>query len=204
MRKVFALTLLILPSACASVGPQASQPGRTTIAGAMNAPIVLQAQQTRQAPDTEARPVEVRPVETPAPRTVYRSAPPRSDIQVTKWGATVDYDHSIDRPDMLASVTRNQDTSRPAFATLKRSFGSGEFRPYIGVGVGQASAKFGALDPGTQEGYAVKGVLGGNLFFTEEVGGYVQYDYAVAAENPALAENDKSHGISLGLSISLN
>lgn len=222
MYKARVLILLLLPSACAGVGtPAPMQGGAHTIVGTMNAPVVLQAREvstvaappveTRspearpiEAPATVAPPVEARPAEAPAPRTVRPAAPLKAGVPYSQWGAKVDYDHGIDRAYMLADVARNQDVSRPAFATLKRSFGTGEFRPYIGVGVGQASAKFGALDPGTEEGYAVKGVVGGNLFFTDEVGGYVQYDYAIAAENPALADEDESHGISLGLSISLN
>ena len=217
MYKARALILLLLPSACAGVGtPAPMQGGAHTIVGTMNAPVVLQAREvpTVAAPSVETRPAEAWPIEAPpadaspaeapAPRTVRPAAPPKTGVPYSQWGAKVDYDHGIDRAYMLADVARNQDVSRPAFATLKRSFGTGEFRPYIGVGVGQASAKFGALDPGTEEGYAVKGVVGGNLFFTDEVGGYVQYDYAIAAENPALADEDESHGISLGLSISLN
>ena len=215
MYKARALILLLLPSACAGVGtPAPMQGGAHTIVGTMNAPVVLQAREvptvaappveTRPAEAIEAPPADVSPAEAPAPRTVRPAAPLKAGVPYSQWGAKVDYDHGIDRAYMLADVARNQDVSRPAFATLKRSFGTGEFRPYIGVGVGQASAKFGALDPGTEEGYAVKGVVGGNLFFTDEVGGYVQYDYAIAAENPALADEDESHGISLGLSISLN
>ena len=161
------------------------------IPAAMNAPMVLRAK-------------TVQPVAASATRTVRAAHNPASKVPVKAWGARVDYDHSIDRPDLLVEATRNNETSRPAFATLKRSFGTGEFRPYVGVGVGQASAKFDAIDPGTEDGYAVKGVVGGNLIFSEAVGGYVQYDYAVASENSALTDDDKSHGISFGLSISLN
>jgi len=42
------------------------------------------------------------------------------------------------------------------------------------------------------------------MTFTDEIGGFVQYDYAVASENSVLAEDDDSHGIRLGLSIALN
>jgi len=41
------------------------------------------------------------------------------------------------------------------------------------------------------------------MTFSDEVGGFVQYDYAVASDNPALAD-DESHGIRFGLSIALN
>lgn len=129
-----------------------------------------------------------------------QAAPARGE-----WGAQIDYDHSIERPDQLAHVARKGEVARPAFATLQRSFGSGGFRPYLGLGVGQASARFEAVDRGVQDGLALKGVVGGKMVFTEEIGGFVQYDYAVAAENPALAREDaSSHGIRLGLSIALN
>jgi len=64
------------------------------------------------------------------------------------WGAQIDYDHSIERPDQLAQVARNGEIARPAFATLKRSFGAGGFRPYLGVGVGQASSRFDTVNRG--------------------------------------------------------
>lgn len=122
-----------------------------------------------------------------------------------RWDAQVDYDHTLDRPDLVAGATLNRETARPAFATLRRSFGDGGFRPYVGVGVGQASAKFAAVAPGEADGYAVKGVVGGALDFTETVGAYMQYEHAVAGQNPALAEEEaKSHGFSVGLKISLN
>lgn len=197
MRRALAFALLMLPSACGGIGHQPSLSGSHVVVGAMNAPLVLPTERTKPAVKAEAS-------KTPKPSPVAHKAQPDAMAIDRKWGARVDYDHTIDRPDQLAGATRNQETSRPAFATVKRSFGNGEFRPYIGVGVGQASSKFSAVDSGTKDGYAVKGVLGGDLFFSENFGGYVQYDYAVASENPALADDKKSHGISMGLSLSLN
>jgi len=121
-----------------------------------------------------------------------------------EWGTQIDYDYSVERPDQLSQVARNGEVSRLSFATLQRSFGTGNFRPYLGVGVGQASARFEAVERGAQDSLALKGVVGGRMDFSDEVGGYVQYDYAVASENPVLAEEDASHGIRLGLSIALN
>ncbi len=191
MRKVLIVALLMLPSACAyRADPSVIQPVQG-IPGAMNAPLVLEVQ-------------PVQPVVAPAPRFVPKSRTRSAKGTTEKWGARIDYDDRIDRPDLLAGATRNHEISRPIFATLKRSFGEGDFQPYIGVGIGQASSRFDAVDPGEQDGLAVKGVVGGNLTFTDAVGGYVQYDYAIASENPALADNDKSHGISFGINISLN
>jgi len=129
-------------------------------------------------------------------------------VQVTlpagEWGTQIDYDYSVERPDQLSQVVRNGEISRPAFATLQRSFGTGQFRPYLGFGMGQASARFEAVDRGAQDSLALKGVVGGKMTFSDEVGGFVQYDYAVASDNPALADGDESHGIRFGLSIALN
>jgi|GEM_PF-2683663 len=176
MKKVFAIALV--PLLCTGAA-QAEVAARGADAAGVTAPAVVRAAEARRAADA-------------------------AQVPAVTWGAEVDYDHTIDRPDMLSSVARNEEIARPAFATLRRSFGQGEFRPYIGVGVGQASAKFDAVAPGTPDSYAVKGVLGGNLIFSKEIGGYVQYDYAIASENPALADDGKSHGISFGLKISLN
>ena len=67
-----------------------------------------------------------------------------------EWGTQIDYDYSVERPDQLSQVARNGEVSRLSFATLQRSFGTGNFRPYLGVGVGQASARFEAVERGAQ------------------------------------------------------
>jgi len=188
MRNLIALALLMLPAASAVHAEPAQMFAHHVFPTAMKAPLLLEIQSASATTTTQPDGDRVEPVKG------------RAD----KWGTRVDYDHSIDRPDMLVDATRNREIARPSFATLKRSFGEGGFQPYVGLGVGQASAKFGAIDPTTDESYAVKGVVGGNMTFTNEVGAYVQYDYAIATENPALADDDKSHGISFGLSISLN
>jgi hypothetical protein len=124
-------------------------------------------------------------------------------VPVKTWSAQVEYQHVIDRPDLLAASTRNEETARPGFATLQRSFGTGDFRPYLGVGVGVAATQFDGIAPSEEGSYAVKGVVGSNLIFTENVGAYVQYDYAVATQDEAATGDRKSHGLSFGLRISL-
>lgn len=191
MRKSLAIAVLMLPSACASVGDIAPMQPRHAISGAMNAPTVLQASATTR-------------VKAPSLRDMLKDAAHGAAKSSDSWRARVDYRDRIDRPDLVSRASRNADTARPAYATLQRSFGTGEFRPYVGVGIGQTSARFDAVQPGLDEGYTVSGVVGGDLKFSDEVGGYVQYDYAVADENPALANNRESHGLRFGLSISLN
>jgi len=189
MRRTLAIAILMLPSACASHGDLAPMAPRHTIVGAMNAPVVLDARSTPR-------------VKAPTLRDMLKEAAHGAAKSSESWRAKVDYEARIDSPEMVAHASRNGDIERPAYATLQRSFGSGEFRPYLGVGIGQTSSRFDAVQPG--EGYTVSGVVGGDLRFTDEVGGYVQYDYAIADENPALANNRESHGLRLGLSISLN
>ena len=181
MRKAAALALLVTLSACGGRGDALSE--RRAIPGAMNAPLVLEA---RPAPRAKA----------PALGAALR------DAASGEWRARVEYSDRIDRPDLVVEARRNRDIARPALATLQRSFGTGEFRPYLGVGVGTVSSRFAGIE--AQDGYAIAGVVGGDLSFTDRVGGYVQYDYAVTSENPALAERRKSHGLRFGLSISLN
>ncbi len=191
MRKMLAIVLLTLPSACAGVGNHAPMQPRHGIPGAMNAPFVLEANARTR-------------VKTPSLREVLRDAAQGASRNADSWRAKVDYRDTIDRPDLVADASRNADIARPAYATLQRSFGTGEFRPYVGVGIGQTSARFDAARTGPDDGLTVSGVVGGNLKFTDEVGGYVQYDYAVADENPALANDRESHALRFGLSISLN
>ncbi len=191
MRKSLAIALLMLPSACASVGDVAPMQPRHAIPGAMNAHAVLQA---HTAPRVKA----------PTLREMLKGATQGGSQTSESWRTRVDYSDRIDRPDLVAHVSRNADIARPAYATLQRSFGTGEFRPYLGVGIGETSSRFDAVQPGQDEGYTVSGVVGGDMRFTDEIGGYVQYDYAVADENPALVDDRESHGLRFGLSISLN
>ncbi len=127
-----------------------------------------------------------------------------TQVPVKTWSTQVEYQHNIDRPDLVAAIARNEETARPGFATLQRSFGKGEFRPYVGVGVGVAATQFDTMMPTAEESYAVKGVVGSNLIFTDKVGAFVQYDYAVATEREAATGGGKSHGLSFGLRISLH
>lgn len=187
MRRMLIIALLMLPSACASIGDVSPIQPRHAILGAMNAPDVLEARVTPR-------------VKAPALRDILKDAAKDSD----SWQARVEYRNRIDRPDLIAKASRNIDNSRPAYATVRRSFGTGEFRPYLGVGVGQTTSRFDAAPSGGDEGFVISGVVGGDLRFTDEIGGYVQYDYAVANENPALSSDRESHGLRLGLSISLN
>ena len=121
------------------------------------------------------------------------------------WSANIDYVHTLDRPDLVANNARNYDTARPGFATLQRSFGKGEFQPYIGVGVGKAETLFETAAPRANDALAVKGVIGSNLKFTENVGGFIQYDYSVASNALSAVEKErKSHALQFGLRISLN
>ena len=132
-----------------------------------------------------------------APREARRADEP-------VWSAQVEYRHVIDRPDLVARGKRNEEVARPGFATLKRSFGTGEFRPYVGMGVGVAATQFESIAPTVEDRYAVKAVVGSQMRFTDKVGGYVQYDYAVATESEIDREERKAHGIRFGFSISLN
>ncbi len=125
-------------------------------------------------------------------------------VPVKTWSTQVEYRHGIDRPDLLAAVARNEETARPGFATLQRSFGTGEFRPYVGVGVGVAATQFDTVPTTDADAYAVKGVVGSNLIFTDKVGAFVQYDYNVATAHEAATGSRESHGLSFGLRIALD
>lgn len=121
------------------------------------------------------------------------------------WSASVEYSETIDRPDLIASHALNEDTARPGFVTLQRSFGQGGFRPYFGVGVGQAHTQFRNEISKQDEVLAIKGVFGGSLKFTDKVDGFIQYAYAVApGAETELETRRKAHGLQLGLSIELH
>ena len=180
MRTTAAIALLLLTSACS--GRVDPVPQRT-VSAAMNSPVVLQAQ-------------------TPPGAALKRVV--RGSLAGT-WRTRVEYSDRLDRPDLVALASRNVDTARPSAATLQRSFGTGDVRPYLGVGLAQTDpARLDAEVRGFGEGYAVKGVVGSDLAFTDDVSGFVQYDYAFGAENPVLAERREDHGLRFGLSISLN
>ncbi len=121
------------------------------------------------------------------------------------WSAQLDYIETIDRPDLIGTSVANGKTARPGFAVLQHSFGEGEFRPYLGVGIGAADTRFSDSGHLEKDGLAVMGVVGSNLQFTEMVGAFMQYEHAVATNTIVGAEGEtKSHGVSFGVKIMLN
>ncbi len=121
------------------------------------------------------------------------------------WSARLQYTETVDRPDLIGANVANGATSRPGFAVLQHSFGRGEFRPYVGVGIGAADTQFSERGHLEEDGFAVMGVVGSNLQFTDKVGGFMQYEHAVATNAIVGVQGEtKSHGLSFGVKIMLN
>ena len=176
-RKTVSVALLLLLSACS--GGAGTLPARDVIPGAMNAPEVIAAQATTRTTLTKA----VRGI-------------------AGGWRAKVEYRDRLDRPDLVAMASRNAETARLSAATLQRSFGTGGLRPYVGLGLAQNPSRVDGV--GEDDAYALQGVVGGDMVFTEAVRGFVQYHHAFASGDEGPVARRREHGMRFGLSVSLN
>lgn len=134
-----------------------------------------------------------------------QAAPSRSSLDA--WDAQIEYGIATDRVDTPKAFADGHDawTQKTVFATIQRRFNGGDATPYIGIGAGYAEALVDAPSEVADQALAFKGVFGADFVLEENLGAFVEYNFALApGASSDTGKSLRSHAISTGLRLDLN